>query len=226
VSLAADVAARMGIGFALEGIGSTLFGDFRAGHERSREAAIEAYQTLLAGSPLRLTFYRPNAYAYFVAQAYFDMPPGDNGYIFTTRAVPFLPIVLAGFVPYYGGPLNFSSDRQRDLLRQVEYGMYPSYFLTEEPTSTMLNTPSAWNFYTSSYAQWGETIRSTYAGMNALLGPVRGQQIVEHEELAAGVFATTWANGMQIVVNYTDSPWEQGGVTVGAMDAALLERAP
>ena len=122
------------------------------------------------------------------------MPLGDNGYIYTSDAVPFLPIVLAGYVPYYGTALNFSSNPQDDLLRHVEYGIYPSYFLTHEATASMLNTPSTW-IYTSSYAQWGEEIRRTYQWMNALLAPVRGQEIVAHQELAEGVFATTYANG-------------------------------
>lgn len=221
--LAASVAAHSNTGLALDGIGSMLYGDYRGGQQLDREAAIAAYQSLLAGTPVRLGFYRPNDYAYFLAEAYYDMPLGDNGYIYTTEAVPFLPIVLAGYVPYYGGPLNFSSNRQNDLLQHVEYGIYPSYFLTSAPTSDMLNTPSAWTFYTSSYAQWGEQIRDTYAWMNALLGPVRGQEIVAHEQLDRDVYATTYANGRQIIVNYGDRPFMRGALTVEPNDAVLLE---
>jgi len=89
----------------------------------------------------------------------------------------------------------------------------------------MLNTRSNWIF-TSSYAQWGEHIRETYRWMNALLGPVRGQEIVARRQLAQGVFATTYANGKQIVVNYTDRPFAYQGVIVEARNAFLLESAP
>lgn len=223
--LSADLAAQMDIGLALDGIGTVAYGDFRRGQSLNREATIDAYQTLLAQSPLRLTFYRPNDYFYFLAQGYFDLQAGDNGYIFTSQPVPFLPAVLAGYVPYYGEALNFSSDRQADLLRQIEYGIYPSYFLTYEPTSAMLNTPSAW-IYSSSYGQWGDQVRSTYAWMNALLAPVRGQAIVNHQQLAEGVFATTYANGRQIIVNYTGQPFERDGLTVEPENAALVEALP
>ena len=224
-ALTSDIASRLNLGLALDGIGWQTFGDFRQGHERNREATIEAYRALLSQSPLRLTFYRPNNYLYSLAESYFDMPLGDNGYLFTTEAVPFLPIVLAGYVPYYGPALNFTSDRTSDLLRQVEYGIYPSYFVTSEPTSTMLNTASSW-IYSSSYAQWGGEIRETYAWMNALLGPVRGQEILAHTALADGVFATTYANGLQTIVNYTDQPYTANGVTVDAKNAVLTEANP
>ncbi|MBN1964536.1 MAG: hypothetical protein JW910_07805, partial [Anaerolineae bacterium] len=220
--IAADPVAGPVLGLALGGIGSTLYSDFRAGSPLNREAAAAAYRALLSDAPLRLSFYRPNDYLFGLAQAYYDMPLGDNGYIFTSEAVPFLPIVLAGYVPYYGPALNFSSNLQADLLRQVEFGSYPSYFLTYEPTANMLNTRSSW-IYTSSYAQWGEEVRRTYEWMNALLAPVRGQEIVAHEALAAGICATTYANGRQIIVNYNDQPFTQHGITVGARDAVLVE---
>jgi hypothetical protein len=224
-ALASDVAAHAKVGLALDSIGSLLFSDFREGHFLNREAAITAYQTLLANSAVRLSFYRPNDYLFGAAQAYYDMPLDDNGYIYTSEAVPFLPIVLAGYLPYYGGALNFSSSEQDDLLRQVDFGSYPSYFLTQEPTGNMLNTPSAW-IYSSSYAQWGETIRRTYAWMNALLAPVRGQEIIAREKVKEGVFVTTYASGRQIVVNYTNQPFIYNGKTVAAKDASLLEKSP
>jgi hypothetical protein len=224
-ALSQDIASQLQAGLALDSIGSVLFSDFRDGNSLNRQDALLAYQTLLAESPLRLGFYRPNDYLFSLAQAYYDMPLGDNGYIYTSEAVPFLPIVLAGHLPYYGTPLNFSSNRQADLLRHIEYGIYPSYFLTQEPTANMLNTPSAW-IYTSSYDQWGEEIRQTYQWMNELLTPVLGQQIVGHEALARRVFVTTYANGMQIIVNYNDNPFVQDGITVEGQDALLVENQP
>lgn len=222
--LVADIESQLGAGLALDSIGFMLYSDFREGHTLNRQEAIEAYQNLLAGSSERLGIYRPNDYLLRLAQAYYDMPLGNNGYIYTAESVPFLPIVLAGFIPYYGAALNFSSNLQEDLLRHLEYGIYPSYFVTHEPTANMLNTPSSL-IYTSSYAQWGDEIRQTYALMNALLAPVRGQPIVAHDRLTDGVFATTYANGSQIIVNYTDSPFTLGSTTVEPKSAALLERA-
>jgi hypothetical protein len=223
--LAADVADRLGAGLALDGIGWTLYGDFRKSRPLNREETVAAYQALLAAAPVPLSFYRPNDYLWSLARAYYDMPLGDSGYIYTTEAVPFLPIVLVGYLPCYGPALNFSPDLNRDILRQIDFGLYPSYFLTHEVTARMLNTRANW-IYTSSYAQWGETVRQTYARMNALLGPVRGQPIIARQRLAEGVFATTYANGRQMVVNYTDTPFAYNGLIVPPRDAILTETTP
>lgn len=221
--LSADVAAQLSTaGLALDTIGWTLYSDYREGGELNREDTIAAYQAMLGASPNRLGIYRPNDYLLGLAQAYYDMPLGDNGYIYTTATVPFLPVVLSGYMPYYGTALNFSSNEQDDLLRMVEFGIYPSYFLTYEATANMLNTPSSW-IYTSAYDQWGDDIQATYQWMNALLAPVRGQEIVAHEALTRGVYATTYASGQQIIVNYNNSPFTLDGITVEAKGAALLE---
>lgn len=222
LELAHSLTSYPAIGLALDEIGSILYSDFRNNPPFNREQTIHAYQALLQNSPVSLALYSPNDYLWQFAHAYYDMPLGDNGYSYTTRTVPFLPIVLSGYMPYYGSPLNFSSNHQDDLLRHVEYGIYPSYFITQEPTANMINTRSSW-IYTSAYAQWGEHIRSTYAWMNALLAPVHGQAIVSHAPLTTGVFVTTYANGKQIIVNYTDSPVPYQGVIIPAKDALLVE---
>lgn len=222
--LAEDV-ARAGFRLALDGIGSTLYSDFTKGRTLDRERAAEAYRSLLARYPMQLGFYRPNAYMFELMHAYYDLPLDDNGYTYTHETVPFLPIVLAGLIPYYGSALNFSPNMQEDILRHVDYGAYPSYFLTHESTTNMLNTSSNW-IYTSSYAQWGEPIRRTYRWMNALLGPVRGQAIIARRKLAEDVFATSYANGKHIIVNYSAQPFTHDGRTVGARDAALWEDLP
>lgn len=226
-ALAGDAAALLPeAGLALSGIGWTLYSDFRAGRARlGREAAATAYQALLAAAPQRLSLYRPNDYLFGVTRAYYDMPLGDNGYIYTSEAVPFLPIALSGAVPYYGPALNFSANLQDDLLRHADFGVYPSFFLTYGATADMLDTPSGW-IYTSSYAQWAERVEESYRWLSVLLSPVRGQEITARRQLAAGVYATTYASGQTVIVNYTNRDFARGGRTVAAKDAALWEAAP
>lgn len=223
--LAKEISTQAPIGLALDGIGTVLYSDFRTSAPLSREATREAYQTLLTEFPVTLGFYRPNDYALGLAQAYYDMPLGDNGYTYTTETVPFLPIVLAGHLPYYGEALNFSSNQRADQLRHADFGIYPAYFLTYEPTAKMLNTRSSW-IYTSAYSQWGDSIQQTYQWLNALLAPVQGEEIINRQTLAKDVYATTYANGSQIIVNYATQPFTYQGTTINAQDAVLLEKTP
>jgi len=224
-NLNADVTSQLNAGLALDGIGSTLYSDFKAGNFLNREQAIARYRSLMEANPGRKAFYTPNDYMFGLMDAYYDMPLSNNGYIYTSEAVPFLQIVLSGYVPYYGPAMNFSSDPQTDLLRHVEYGVYPSFFLTQEVTGRIINTRSSW-LYTSSYQQWGSEINQTYQWLNALLGPFKGQSIIAREMLADGVAAVTYENGKQILVNYTDQPFNAGGTVVNAKDAVIREVVP
>jgi hypothetical protein len=153
------------------------------------------------------------------------MPISSSGYLFTTDTVPFLEIVLAGYVPYYGAAMNFSSDIEDDLLRYADFGVYPAFFLTHEVTAKILNTKSSW-IYTSSIDQWQQDLEQSYQWLNELLAPVKGQTIVARDVIAQGVVATSYDNGKQIVVNYTTNPYEVAGVVVEGKDALLLEVTP
>lgn len=224
-NLNADVTSRLNAGLALDGIGTTLYSDFKSGNFLTREEAIGRYRALMGANPGRKAFYLPNDYMFGSMDAYYDMPLSNNGYIYTNEAVPFLQIALSGYIPYFGPAMNFSSDPQTDLLRHVDYGVYPSFFLTQEVTGKIINTHSSW-LYTSSYQQWGGEINQTYQWLNALLGPVKSQSIIAREMLADGVVAVTYENGKQILVNYTDRPFNAGGTVVNAKDAIIREVVP
>jgi hypothetical protein len=224
-TLSKDVFSRLKAGLALDGMSSMLYSDFKNGHILNREDTITKYQALLAENKGRTSFYMPNDYLFGYMKAYYDMPLTNNGYIYTTDAVPFLQIVFAGYVPLYGPALNFSSDVRQDLLRQVDFDVYPSYFLSYDVTAKILNTSSNWIF-TSAYQQWSQEIKRNYQWMNNLLGPVKGQRIVSRQVLEEGVVATTYSNGKQIIVNYNNTPFSTGDVTVNSEDAVIREVLP
>ncbi len=220
-----DVNGKLQAGLALDGIGDTLYSDFRGGRVLNREAVIRKYQDLLAQTDGTLAFYTPNDYALGYAAAYYDMPLTDSGYTYTSGPVPFLPIVLSGYVPYYGTALNFSPDVRGDLLRHADFGVYPSFFVSYEETAQILNTRSSW-IYLSAFRQLEDDIRESYAWLNRLLAPVKGASIVARQNLAEGVVATTYSNGKQIIVNYNDEPFRADGLLVPARDALLREAVP
>ena len=224
-SLSEDVFSELEAGLALDGIGSTLYSDFKGGNVVNREEMIANYRALFSEDSGDTAFYMPNDYLYRFMSAYYDMPISSSGYLFTTDTVPFLEIVLAGYVPYYGAAMNFSSDIEDDLLRYADFGVYPAFFLTHEVTAKILNTKSSW-IYTSSIDQWQQDLEQSYQWLNELLAPVKGQTIVARDVIAQGVVATSYDNGKQIVVNYTTNPYEVAGVVVEGKDALLLEVTP
>lgn len=224
-ALSADVAETLDAGLAVDGLSYTLYSDFRDDTVLNREQAIQHYQTLVAETPATTAFYTPNHYMFPDMQAYYDMPLTESGYLYTSSVVPFLQIALAGYVPMYGPPLNFSSNIQADLVRHVDFGVYPSYFLTELPTAEFLDTSSGWIF-SSSFEQWREEIDRSYEWLNTFLAPVKGEQIVAREILGPGIVATTYSNGQQIVVNHGSAPYTEGALFIGPQNAIIREVEP
>ena len=224
-ALSNDIYNEINGGVALDGIPRMVYSDFKPGNILNREDAITKYKELLGETAGSKAFYTPNDYMFKFMDAYFDIPISDSGYIYTHETIPFLQIVFGGYVPFYGTALNFSSDVKADLLRHADFGVYPSYFLTEEVTAKILKTDSSW-IYSSSYGQWGEEVNSTYQWLNNLLGPVKGETIVARENLAKGVVATTYSNGNMIIVNYNAGPFVGRGVTIAGRDAVLKEVNP
>lgn len=220
-----EVRSKAQAGLALDGIAHTLYSDFRGERVLNREEAIQRYRELLCQDDVDLAFYTPNAYLFGCTGAYYDMPLSDSGYTYTSETVPFLEIVLSGYVPYYGTALNFSPDVRGDLLRHADLGAYPSFFVSHGETAEILNTRSNW-IYLSAYRQLEDDIEESYAWLNRLLGPVKGASIVARQTLAEGVVATTYSNGKQIIVNYGEEPFAGDGFTVGGRDALLREVAP
>ena len=111
------------------------------------------------------------------------------------------------------------------MLRHADFGAYPSYFLSEGVTADILLTHSSW-IYSSSYDQWGPEVEESYLWLNNLLQPVKGAEIVGRENLAEDVVATTYSNGMQIIVNYGEGPFTAGDLFVNGRDAAIREVSP
>ncbi|MCS7011741.1 MAG: DUF5696 domain-containing protein [Anaerolineales bacterium] len=224
-TLTADIAEKAPLGLALDHVSTLLFSDFRRNTVLNREESIALMQKWLGDSPIPLALYTPNDYLWAYTHAYYDIPLGDSGYIYTARPVPFLQIVLSGYVPYYGEALNFSPDVRGDLLRHAEYGIYPSFFLTYEETAKILRTNSSW-IYVSTYTQLEAEIEESYAWLNALLAPAQGASIVNHQEIKPQVFAVTYSNGWQILVNYREQPVTVNGLTIPARDAIGREVNP
>lgn len=110
---------------------------------------------------MELAFYRPNNYAWGYMDKYLDMPMYSSNYMFVTDTVPFLQIVLKGYSPYYATFSNFSHNPKEEVLRMIEFGAYPSFYLTKESAQLLLKTPSK-GLYTSEFDIWKEEVIRQY----------------------------------------------------------------
>jgi hypothetical protein len=131
-------------------------------------------------------------------------------YLIETDTVPFLQIVLQGQMEMYAPYSNFSFYSTGDVLRMIDYNVYPSFVLTEEPAYLLTDTLSR-NYYSTEYELYKDLIQDIYENVNDALSNVINADWVSREVVEPGVVVNTYSNGVEIVINYSDLPVEYEG---------------
>jgi hypothetical protein len=132
-----------------------------------------------------------------------EFPLSSSGYAYITDTVPFMAIAMSGLMDLFSEPLNFIANRDVYMLKMIEYGLYPSYVLTKEDTF-MLRGSDDTETFSSEYRLWKPVITADYALIKHALERVAGEPIINHLYLGQSVYVTSYANGVQIAVNYSD----------------------
>lgn len=211
----------------IEGIGSKLTGTYTSEEEPyTVDQAVDLYQETLAGinSEMKLNIETPGKYLWQYTDRYLNAPVGHSQYIFETDAVPFLQIVLNGTMEVYGPYANFSFYTQSDILKMIDYNLYPSFILSHEPSYELADTVSC-DLYSTEYSLYEELIVSVYGGVNEVLSQVAGYEWVDRTVVENGVIVNTYEkNGAakKIVINYSQDKVTYEGTTVEALSALVI----
>lgn len=206
---------------AVDCFGTELYSNYNKNAKTTRTEAKKIFESINTGD-VKLSLYSPNAYLWKLSNAMYDVPTDSGGYYIFTDTVPFLQIVLKGYKTMFGTGFNFHANTDTDMLKTMEYGVYPSYYLTQAETIDMLETASGW-LYTSEYRMWKDSIISEYTSMNEVLKEVYGQSIIAREVLEDGVVKVTYSNGMDIIINYMDVAYETSAIEVEANSYLLIK---
>ncbi|WP_173917624.1 DUF5696 domain-containing protein [Halobacillus sp. Marseille-Q1614] len=209
---------------AVDSSSNLLFSDFNS--ESPRPEVIEVYQELfneLQNSVDSLSLYQPNDYMLSETDRYLEIPMYSSNYSFVSDTVPFLQIVLKGYVPYYASFSNFHNSPDDEVLRMIEYGAYPSFYLTTEPSHELMHTPSE-DLYTSQFDNWESEIIEQYEMAEQSLGEVEGETITYRHVHESDIVEVGYSNGKAIVVNYRNEAVNIDGAEVEAKGYKVIDR--
>ena len=162
-----------------------------------------------------LTLFNPNKYLLKYTSVYRNIPISGSQDLYETDSVPFLQMVLAGNMTLFAPYANDSFYSKIDLLKCIEYNVYPSFVLTEadnlDLTKTTISDKSSTRFN-----DWQETIKESYVFVQGVLEHVEGQQMVKHERLTDTIFKVTYESGI-IYINYGDEDYTlEDGTVISA----------
>ena len=203
-------------GLSLETIGHRASSDF-ASQGLSKEAMIRAVADTIQETD---AIDRPMSYAWH-AKYLLDLPMYSSEQARFTDTVPLIPYMIAQDRIGFGRAGNFFSNTTNELLRMVDYGLYPAFYVTESSAYELIDTGSE-HIFTSRYKDWQPEIKRQYDFIADALVHVLGQRIVARDVMALGVVAITYENLVRVVVNYTGEVYQQNGLNVQPMSYEVI----
>jgi hypothetical protein len=209
---------------AINGLDRAIYTSFDDGIRSSANNVDDIRQMLdtFNNANISTSLYLPDSYLYRFTETYYNAPLSSTEYAAQSSAIPFVQLVLSGYMDFYSDYLNFISDEQYSLMRMVEYGVYPSYILSYESAYELKKTLSS-NIYISNYDVLESRIDGYYQFISGGLSLVIGQEMINHEFLDVGVSRVTYANGVSIVLNYTTKDITVDGLIVSSGGYEVIE---
>ena len=198
-------------GLAMSSIGNTLYADYGTGVSLSESMRI--FQDLLKGVEKKIALYDAYAYMWGTMNAYFDVPMYSSQYLSFSDTVPFIPIVLNGYMDLYGANANFYDYARDQLLRSIDYGINISFMVTEASSKKLQDTGLS-GIYTSRFTDLKPAILTYYMFVNDALKHVQNQAIVDRTVLQTGVVKVVYENQTEIYINYLNQSVVVEGRTI------------
>ena len=202
-ALDAEMADRIpGAGLALDGAGLLLYSENLKGKAISRTQVLNETSAVMENLAGSLALYQANAYMLPYADKVYAMPMSCSQFLYETDSVPFVQMVLSGAVEMYAPYMNESFYTQVDLLKHIDYNVYPALILTGRDNYDLRKTTL--NEYASTQWQnWTEDMNHAYALINDVLRHTEGRQMLNRVCPEEGLNVTYYEGGVCVAVNYT-----------------------
>jgi hypothetical protein len=206
-------------GLSLPSLGRTLFSYY----DDARFSRSDTLSTVtnIASSLPGSAMHRPSAYMFPYLNHYLDMPITNSQLDLFTDLVPLVPMVIKGYIPAFTPYLNFNALGKERLLQMIDFGVNPSYLLTQQPSSTLRFTYSN-RFFTTAYDDFKSDMTTVYPYLAGALDHVLGASVTDRTMLATGVSLVSYDNGVSIIINYRSSDYSYQQITVPALDYEVI----
>jgi len=131
------------------------------------------------------------------------------------RDIPFVQMVLHGYVDYVTESLNGSENIQKDILKLIETGSGLHYTLTANEYEKLFETEYA-HIYNTNYSYLKEEIKNSYKLLNDALHGLGDKAIIKHSYMTDDVVCVEYEDGTLIYVNYGMSDYLINDIKVPA----------
>ena len=166
-------------------LGSDLNSNFDDKNFVSREESMNNSTALLeemvVNNGYKIMVDKGNIYSAKYATHILNASIDYSNFRYSSYAVPFVGMILHGYVNYAGAPLNYSGSPAYDVLRAIENGAAPYYIICYQDSAYMKDDENLSKYYGIDYNSWYDEILVTYHELNTMLGDIQSYEIVDHK---------------------------------------------
>ncbi len=171
------------IGISVSTLGSDLNSDFDKkepyNREDSKQYTMNAFEYLDNNYASVMTS-SANAYTWKYVDHITDIALDSSRYAQAAAAVPFLGIVLHGYVQIAGEPINLEGNTSYALLKSIESGAGLNFLLSYRNTDNLKEDEILSKHYSVRYDIWFDDVVDLYNQLNIALRDVQTSVIVDH----------------------------------------------
>jgi hypothetical protein len=177
-------------GISVGTLGSDLNSDFDEDEPYNREDSKSFVQKALDylssedKSNLEVMVDGGNAYTWEFVDHILDVSLDSSRYIRSSYSVPFIGVVLHGYMNFAGSPLNMEGDVEYAKLKAIENGASLYFTLSYSNTEILKDYYFLSQYYSIRYDIWYDDVVEIYNEMNSVLKDVQDKLIIDHEFLS------------------------------------------
>ena len=172
------------IGISVSTLGNSLNSDFDEDEPYNREDAKEFTQQAFAyleENYKSVMTSGGNSFTWKYVDHITDVALDSSRYAQAGAAVPFLGIVLHGFVQLAGTPINMEGNLDYAFLKAIENGASLKFILSYRNTDELKDFEDLSHFYSIRYDIWFNDVVDLYSELNDVLADVQTALIVDHQ---------------------------------------------
>lgn len=177
---------------------------------------------LIKNSKLPVLSSGANGYAACASSFITDVPTGSSGLDFEITYIPFYAMVFRGYAAMSGESVNLSSNERTAFLRCLESGVALTYTLYNNFDSSLVTIDQS-ALYGSEFESNKQRIVENCKEYKNVLDKLSNAGIEKHYIAENGIRVTEFDNGVKIAINETKTDKTINGVTVKAMDYAVIK---
>lgn len=202
-----------GVNVLFESMANTLFSYHQQQQTFTRADGLNHYLEIMSLYEGHAGYQTPFAYSWGYTDRFFETPLFNSQLKTFDDVIPLLTIVLSGQMTLFSPFLNFNSLGTSQLLRLIDFNIYPAYMFTDERSSQLRGSDQE-SLFATQFSAWESTVIDEYNFINEALRHVIGARIIARTVIAPGLVRTAYDNGVSIIVNYSHEDQIYEGQTI------------